>query len=97
LEKAIGLLELQGDEDTAELPRIKKDVEYGMGEYCFSLNEISEAIYRLLDDEELKYDCVIKIINHVLEAYSCNEQPEAFLEREGRYLHEIFSGILTEG
>jgi hypothetical protein len=99
LEEAFTYLELQedaeADELLTELPNIKHTVEVGMGEYCFSLNEISEAIYRLLDNKQLTYACVVTAINHVLEAYSCNEPPEIFLESEDQNLCNLFQTIIT--
>jgi hypothetical protein len=55
-------------------------------EYCISLNEIADALLDLIDIPVLTTDEAKKIINHVFEAYSCNESPEDFIQREDAYL-----------
>ncbi|POA31770.1 MULTISPECIES: hypothetical protein [unclassified Pseudomonas] len=55
-------------------------------EYCFSLNEIADALLELIDTRALTTDQAKKIINHVFEAFSCNESPEDFIPREDAYL-----------
>ncbi|AZE55572.1 hypothetical protein C4K03_3419 [Pseudomonas synxantha] len=55
-------------------------------EYCISLNEISEALLDLIDTRVLATDQAKKIINHLFEAFSCNEKPEDFIPREDAYL-----------
>jgi hypothetical protein len=55
-------------------------------EYCISLNEIADALLDLIDIPVLTTDQAKKIINHVFEAYSCNESPEDFIQREDAYL-----------
>ena len=55
-------------------------------EYCISLNEIADALLDLLDTHTLTTDQAKKIINHVFEAFSCNESPEDFIPREDAYL-----------
>ena len=55
-------------------------------EYCISLNEIADALLDLIDTSALTTDQAKKIINHVFEAFSCNESPEDFLPREDAYL-----------
>ncbi|MBV4483360.1 hypothetical protein [Pseudomonas khavaziana] len=55
-------------------------------EYCISLNEIAEALLDLIDTRILSTDQAKKIINHLFEAFSCNEKPEDFIPREDAYL-----------
>lgn len=55
-------------------------------EYCISLNEIADALLDLIDTRILSTDQAKKIINHVFEAFSCNENPEDFIPREDAYL-----------
>lgn len=55
-------------------------------EYCISLNEIADALLDLIDTHTLTADQAKKIINHVFEAFSCNESPEDFIPREDTYL-----------
>lgn len=55
-------------------------------EYCVSLNEIANALLDLIDTRVLTTDQTKKIINHVFEAFSCNESPEDFIPREDAYL-----------
>ena len=56
------------------------------GEYCFSLNEMAEALLELIDTRVLTADQARKVINHVFEAFSCNESPETFIPREDAFL-----------
>jgi len=63
---------------TNELTRIVEIIEGGMYEYCFSLNEISEALYLLVTKNNLTIEDSFKLINHVLQAYSCNEEQDVF-------------------
>lgn len=77
-----------------ELSVILENVAEGMGEYCLSLNEISSAIYHLLCPEEITFDKAVMIINHVLEAYSCNETAEDFIERESKILYNLFTKLI---
>jgi chromatin segregation and condensation protein Rec8/ScpA/Scc1 (kleisin family) len=62
-------------------------------EYCISLNEIADALLDLIDTRTLTTDQAKKIINHVFEAFSCNESPEDFLPREDAYLCENLFAI----
>lgn len=64
-------------------------------EYCFSLNEIADALLDLIDTRVLTTDQAKKIINHVFEAFSCNESPEHFLPREDAYLCKQLSAITS--
>ncbi|MBX2848373.1 MAG: hypothetical protein KTR16_08635 [Acidiferrobacterales bacterium] len=65
---------------------IKAGIDYGMYEYFISLNNITEALSIINNNQALDKDMVVEIINHVWEAYSCNEQD--FLDREINYLVE---------
>jgi hypothetical protein len=58
------------------------------GEYCISLNEIAEALLDLIDTPVISTEQAKKIINHVFEAFSCNESPADFIPREDAYLCE---------
>lgn len=69
----------------------QSELSIAAGEYCFSLNEIAEALLELIDTRNLTVAQVKKVINHVFEAYSCNESPEEFIGREDAYLCEILS------
>ena len=69
------------------------ELSIAAGEYCFSLNEIAEALLELIDTKHLTVAQVKKVINHIFEAYSCNESPEEFIEREDAYLCEKLSSI----
>ncbi|WP_148046944.1 hypothetical protein [Pseudomonas poae] len=55
-------------------------------EYCISLNEMADALLDLIDIRVLTTDQAKKIINHVFEAFSCNESPEDFIPKEDAYL-----------
>jgi len=57
------------------------------------VNEVSEALYRLLNGELITRECVVEIINHIREAFSCNEKPEVFMEREDKTLCQLFEKI----
>ncbi|RQO51468.1 hypothetical protein [Pseudomonas sp. KBW05] len=64
-------------------------------EYCISLNEIADALLDLIDTHTLTADQAKKIINHVFEAFSCNESPEDFIPREDTYLCKNLFAITT--
>lgn len=83
---------LDEQELKVQLSQAKKDIEDGMGEYFISLNEISTGLNRILDPKELSYKCIIMVLNHALEAHSCNESKEVFLKRE----LEVLSQLLKE-
>ncbi len=87
------LQEFDESELTEQYLEAKRDIEYGMGEYFISLNEVSEGLYRIFDKKELSIDCIYKAINHILEAYSCNKKPEDFLEREDKILCKMLKNI----
>lgn len=55
-------------------------------EYCFSLNEIADALLELIDTPVVTADQARKVINHVFEAFACNESPEDFIPREDDHL-----------
>lgn len=69
------------------------ELSIAAGEYCFSLNEVAEALLELIDTKHLTVAQAKKVINHIFEAYSCNESPEEFIEREDAYLCEKLSSI----
>ncbi|WP_155956137.1 hypothetical protein [Pseudomonas sp. RL] len=69
------------------------ELSIAAAEYCFSLNEISEALLELINTRHLTVAQAKKVINHIFEAYSCNESPEEFIEREDAYLCEKLSSI----
>ena len=62
-------------------------------EYCISLNEVAEALLELIDTKHPTMAQAKKVINHIFEAYSCNESPGEFIEREDAYLCEKLSSI----
>ncbi len=63
---------------------IEQEIEFGMYEYFISLNHISEALSIIYNNKTLDKKLVHQIINHVWEAYSCNESE--FIARESEYL-----------
>jgi hypothetical protein len=65
---------------------IENELEFGMYEYFISLNHISEALSIIFKNITLDAIMVHEAINHVWEAYSCNEQE--FVTRESSYLSE---------
>lgn len=69
-----------------ERPRIEELVQMGMGEYCFSLNAIAAAVHRLLQPEPMSIRDALSVIDHVWEAYVCNETPHDFVPREEEWL-----------
>ena len=71
------------------------ELSIAAGEYCFSLNEIAEALLELIDTKSLTAEQAKKVIKHIFEAYSCNESPEEFIEREDTYLCEKIYSIIT--
>jgi len=62
----------------------KQEIEFGMYEYFISLNHISEALSIIYNNQVLDKSLVFEIINHIWEAYSCNETE--FISRESDYL-----------
>lgn len=85
------------DEDAGEirdeLPTVRAQVEVAMAEYFTSLNEIAAAINRLLDDAPLTIDDALKCVEHVWNAYACNEDPSDFEEREDRILCNLLREV----
>jgi hypothetical protein len=100
LDEAFAYLELQCETEVSvlapEFPDIKRSVEEGRGEYCCSLNEISDAIYPLFDEKPFTLECLLKSLNHVLEAYACNESPTVFLKREDENLCNLFHTMFAK-
>lgn len=70
---------------------IRALLEVAAGEYCFSLNAMADALLDLLDTPVLTTAQAKRIINHVFEAFSCNESPEDFIPREDAYLCKKFA------
>ena len=68
------------------LPEIKAAVADATHEYGFSLCEVAEAVNRFLDNNPITFSCAMELLNHIIEAHSCNESPEIFFNREERYL-----------
>lgn len=64
-------------------------------EYCISLNEMADALLDLIDTRVLTTDQAKKIINHVFEAFSCNESPEDFIPREDAYSYKKLFAITS--
>ena len=94
LENAFTYLELaEGDADTVrtKLASVRCEVEDAMGEYFESLNEVSAAIHRLLDDTPFTVDETITCIAHVWNAHSCNEDFSEFAAREDQILCELLA------
>lgn len=97
LEKAFIYLQFQIEgslELLDELPTVLNEVEEGMWEYCFSLNEIASAVNLLLRPEPISLEQAFLILNHILEAYSCNEEPEDFLGREQQVLINLLNNFI---
>lgn len=65
------------------------------GEYCFSLNAMADALLDLIDKPVLTPAHAKRIINHVFEAFSCNESPEDFIPREDAYLCKKLFAIIS--
>ncbi|MCK6189913.1 hypothetical protein [Pseudomonas sp. EYE_354] len=65
-------------------------------EYCISLNEIAEALLEVIDTRAVTASQAKKIINHVFEAFSCNESPEEFIPREDAHLCQQLFGITAK-
>ncbi len=63
---------------------VQEEIELGMEEYFISLNHISEALFIIFNNLVLSLEEVGQIINHVWEAYACNENE--FIDRESEYL-----------
>lgn len=97
LEGAFAYLELtliEGLEvEPVELSLVKSEVEYAMGEYCISLNEVATALYRLLDEEPFEITDTLRAIGHVWNAYDCNED-DSFEDREDVVLCEMLNSIV---
>ena len=77
------LIEL--DESVVELlPEIRSEVEFAIGEYYESLNEVATALSRLLDADPLSLPDTLKCIGHAWKAVSLNDVD--FEEEEDREL-----------
>ncbi|WP_199609587.1 hypothetical protein [Flocculibacter collagenilyticus] len=99
LEEVFSYLEIllvEGDDSLVDdEPRIKELIHIGMYEYFLSLNYISEALNIVMNEQSLKTEVFLQATNCVLEAYSCAESSEAFLEREISFLIELLSADKT--
>ena len=73
-------IDLSKDEDQL----IKDEILHGMHEYFISLNHVSEALLIIFTNKTFDIDTTCEVINHIWEAYSCNENN--FIEREIEYL-----------
>ncbi|PPC79272.1 hypothetical protein C4K68_00780 [Pokkaliibacter plantistimulans] len=73
---------------------VQDDLAVAAGEYCSSLNEVAEALLVLTDTGVFGKAQAVKVINHILEAYSCNETVEEFLNREIAYLSGELSALV---
>lgn len=98
LEDVFAYLELTLNErqevEPTELNLVKSEVEYAMGEYCISMNEVASALYRLLDEKPFESNDLLRCIEHVWNAYSCNEG--SFEDREDTILCGMLEN-LTNG
>ena len=100
LDNAFAFLEIRyGSNDydpkdwAKELAAVIEEVEYAMGEYFISLNEVATVIYRLLDQRKMNTHEALDTINQVWLAHLCNEAPEVFIPREDRVLCELLKRI----
>jgi hypothetical protein len=97
LKDAFAYLELTLTNNTEllenELSVVKSDVEMAMGEYWESLNEVAIALYRLLDDTPLTVSDALQAVGHVWHAYSCNELPKDFVDREDAVLCQMLETL----
>ncbi|WP_426577032.1 hypothetical protein ACP179_22830 [Xenorhabdus stockiae] len=80
-----------GDMDFTTVPsEIIDAIEIGCYEYCMSLNEVSTA-YKILIKQQLLTSTDIKsLINHMLEAFSCNFTEDEFFNQEIQRLNSVF-------
>jgi hypothetical protein len=69
-----------------DMEAIRADVDEAMAEFCESLNESAMAIDVLLTRPAIDITDACEAIEHILNAYACNEAPEDFLAREDAFL-----------
>lgn len=80
----------QNEINIASIDQAIKDlIEIGRFEHHFSLIEISDALSILVNTENLNKGSVIQVINHILEAFSCNLEEKEFIESEDEYLMKL--------
>lgn len=81
-----------GHLDFSDIPEnILENIEIGCYEYCISLNEVSLAYKIVTQIPSLTPSDIERVINHMLEAFSCNYTEEEFLSRELNNFAEILS------
>ncbi|MCD5978111.1 hypothetical protein K3169_10440 [Pseudomonas phytophila] len=94
LEEPLGFLKSNVNSD-GQYKEMRALLRVAAEEYCISLNEIADALLDLIDIPILTTDQAKKVINHVFEAFSCNESPEDFIPREDAYLCENLFAITS--
>lgn len=94
LEEPIEFLE-QNVNSEGKYKEVRALLSIAAEEYCISLNEMADALLVLIETTTLTTDQAKKIINHVFEAFSCNESPEDFLPREDTYLCETLFAMTS--
>lgn len=72
-------------------PEILEMIEIGQGEYCLSLNEISEAFAKLTKTRILTKDIILLILKHIFTAYSYNHSVDEFLSKEDNFLQKLIN------
>ncbi|KRP45439.1 hypothetical protein TU73_13650 [Pseudomonas libanensis] len=92
LEEPLGFLKNNINSD-GRSREVRTLLRIAADEYCISLNEIADALLDLIDIRVVTTDQAKKIINHVFEAFSCNENPEDFIPREDAYLCKVLFAI----
>ena len=101
LDNAFAYLELTlangSDALQSELNAVRSEVEVAMWEYCISLNEVASALHRLLDDTPFAAADALKSVEHIWCAYSCNESPPEFVDREDAVLCELLETAARTG
>ena len=99
LENAFAFIEFSFEDEgnllDDELPRIIEEVEEAEGEYFESLNEVATAVRRLLDSEPISVGEFILAIDHVWNAYDCNESSDVFVSREDSFLCDLLANFLA--
>lgn len=76
-----------------ELTKIREEIVYTKNEFSWSLGSIAEAVERLLSEKLLTKNCIRKVINHILFAYSCHMDESKFLTKENALLCSWFEKI----
>ncbi|MCW2255954.1 hypothetical protein M2263_002045 [Providencia alcalifaciens] len=81
-----------GHLDFSDIPEnILENIEIGCYEYCISLNEVSFAYKIVTQIPSLTPSDIERVINHMLEAFSCNYPEKEFFSRELNNFAEILS------